>query len=355
MLVGILYEPYKKFEENLRIYEKILDHNNIRHVRLDLNDPAFWDIIPRLDLFIFRGRIRDDQQQIIDTILPVIQNEYHIKCFPNLRTYWCYDDKIKEYLLLKSNGIPVIDSWIFWDKKEALRWFPEVELPVVFKLKSGASSSNVILVGNRSQGIRLIRKMFNKGIIPEKIPGNNSTQLKDFRLTKFIRKNSGKIYRLIKGEDPTPFWNRHKNYVFFQKFLPGNQYDTRVLVVNEKAFAFHRYNRKNDFRSSGSRIFDYDPDNIDKNIVKTAFEISAKLQFQSMAYDFLYDENKDIRVCEISYISPEKTVPTLPGYWDKDMKWHNRKMIVQYLHLVEALGMPELKMPSIKTLVPENG
>jgi len=30
------------------------------------------------------------------------------------------------------------------------------------------------------------------------------------------------------------FWLRHKNYVYFQKFLPGNQWDTRVTTAGIK-------------------------------------------------------------------------------------------------------------------------
>jgi len=351
MLVGILYEPCKRFGENLQVYEKILDFNNIEHIRMDASNPDFWNIIPKIDLFIFRGRIRDDQQQLMNTILPIIENHYGVKCFPNLSTYWSYDDKIKEYLLLKSYGFPVIDSYIFWNKKDALNWFRNASLPLVFKLKAGASSSNVILIRKKSQGIRLIKKMFSRGIMPDRIPDIGKTQLKDFKFTKYIRKNGGKLLRLIKGMDPTPFWNRHKNYIYFQKYLPGNSFDTRVVVVNHKAFAFRRLNRKKDFRSSGSKSFDFNPGKVDTQIIRKAFEVSERMQFQSMAYDFLYNERKEIYICEISYISPEETIPKLPGYWDRDLVWHSEQFVIQYLHLVEALKMPELKMPIIHDLI----
>ena len=43
-----------------------------------------------------------------------------------------------------------------------------------------------------------------------------------------------------------------KDYVYFQKFLPNNKYDIRIVVIGDRAFGFIRYNRENDFRASGS-------------------------------------------------------------------------------------------------------
>lgn len=44
----------------------------------------------------------------------------------------------------------------------------------------------------------------------------------------------------------------HKGYIYFQDFIPNNNYDTRVKVIGNRCAALRRYNRKNDFRASGS-------------------------------------------------------------------------------------------------------
>ncbi len=100
---------------------------------------------------------------------------------------------------------------------------------------------------------------------------------------------------------PLPALELHKNYAYFQKFLPGNAYDTRVTVIGNRAFGYRRYTRDNDFRSSGSGKIDYDPKAIDLISVEIGHAISKKLCFQSMAYDFLYDENGKAALCEMSY------------------------------------------------------
>ena len=53
-------------------------------------------------------------------------------------------------------------------------------------------------------------------------------------------------------------------------------YDTRVTVIGGRAFAFRRFNRDDDFRSSGSGKIDYNMEEIDKRMIKLALKVSKK-------------------------------------------------------------------------------
>ncbi|MHA1381062.1 MAG: hypothetical protein ACTSRG_22065 [Candidatus Helarchaeota archaeon] len=345
MLVGIHKDPYGKFCEFLERYEDILNFNGIEHIRLDTSQPDFWEQIAKLDLFIFRWRHIDDHHQMAKTIIPIIEKEIGVKCFPNMQTCWHYDDKIRQYYLLKSHGFPVIKSWIFWDKKEALNWIKNASFPLVFKLKGGASSENVILVKTKNQAKKLVNRMFGKGILSGKIPGFGNVKYKDLNLYKTIHHLGGNVLRILRDEDISSFWQKHKNYVLFQKFLPNNKYDTRVIIIGNKAMAFRRFCRKNDFRASGSNYKDLNPKNIDPDFIKLAFNISTDLKFQSMAYDFIYDESSAPKLIEMSYTCPDKTLIKCPGYWDSKLKWHEGHYWPQYFHLMDALNLPDLKHP----------
>jgi len=348
MLVGIHKDQYGKFCPFLQKYEEILDYNNIEHIRLDASDEDFWEKVKKLDLFIFRWTHIDDHHQMAKTIIPIVEKQMGIKCFPNLATSWHYDDKIREYYLLKQAGFPVIDSYIFWDKNKALKWAENADYPVVFKLKGGASSQNVLLIKKKSIAKKLIKKMFCSGINPNKFSFSGSTKHKDFNLYKTIHHWGGNVLRKYRGEDISPFWQKHKNYVLFQKFLPNNKYDTRITVIGNRALAFRRFNRKNDFRSSGSGKINYNLDNIDLNFVKIAFQISKKLGFQSMSYDFLYNEDGKPEFSEISYTYQDVAVRNCPGYWDSNLNWHEGHYWPQYFQLMDALEMPELKQPEME-------
>lgn len=345
MIVGIHKDQYGKFCPFLQKYEEILDYNNIEHIRLDASEPDFWDKVEKLGLFIFRWSQTDWPKQLAHTILPIIENEMKIKCFPNQATCWHYDDKIREYYLLKQHGFPIIDSYIFWDNKKALKWTETAEYPVIFKLTGGAGARNVILIKNKNQAIRYIKKMFGKGINPNNFKFSGSTYNKDVGLYKKIHKMGGNVLRKYKGEDISPYWQIHKNYVLFQKFLPYNNYDTRITVIGDRAYSLQRNNRKDDFRASGSGILNYNKKDIDLNMLKIAFEISKNMKFQSMAYDFLYDNNKPV-ICEISYTFPYGAfLLDCPGYWDSNLNWHEGHFWPQYFQLMDALEMPELKQP----------
>ena len=83
MLVGIHTSKLSKFSKSLEVYEKILDYNNIDHIRLDINEPDFWEKVRKLDLFIFRFYGATDLKEVAKAIMPVIQNYMGIKCFPD--------------------------------------------------------------------------------------------------------------------------------------------------------------------------------------------------------------------------------------------------------------------------------
>lgn len=345
--VGIHNDPYGKFCPFLERYETILDHNNIDFTRLDVNRPGFWERVRELDLFIFRMNMMDSSQQTAKTILPIVERDLGIKCFPNMATWWSFDDKVKQYYLLKQNGFPVIDTWVFWDEEEALKWVETATFPLVFKLRGGASAHNVILVKTKSQAMELTRRMFGKGVPSGVIRHKGNRTIRSAPLSKRIRRLGGKMLRRANGEDSTAFWKINKNYVHFQAFLPGNQYDTRVVVIGDRAFAFRRFNRENDFRASGSGDNDINPENIDRDFIRIAFDISHTLKFQSMAYDFIYDESGNSRVIEMSYTFPDKTIPSCPGYWDPEFNWHEGHYWPQYLQLMDALKNPGLKQPEM--------
>ncbi len=341
MLVGIHKDPYGKFCRFLERYEEILDFNGVDHIRLEASQSGFWERIRTLDLFIFRWAHYDSDRQLAHTILPVIEEEMAIKCFPDWKTCWHYDDKIKEYYLLKQHGFSMVDSYIFWEKKAALEWLRTADFPLVFKLKGGAGAKNVILVKNRRQAVKFVNKMFGKGLIPRAIDRNK------IDIKREIRHLGGNLLRKIKGEDILENWQLQKNYILFQKFLPDNKYDTRVTTIGDRAFVFRRFNREDDFRASGSGKIDYDVEKVDKRCIEIAFSVSKKMHFQTMAYDFLFNPDDEPQFSEISYTYLDTAIYNCPGYWDSNLNWHDGHFWPQYCQLVDALSLPYLKQPNL--------
>lgn len=332
----------------LKRYEQILRFNGIECVWLDVNKNNFWETVSNLDLFIYQWEHYDKPKQLAQIVIPIIEYEMKIPCFPNWKTSWHFDDKIKQYYLLKHHGFPITECYIFWEKEEALRWLQAASMPIVFKLKGGAGSSNVILVRNKSNARRLILAMFEKGIRSGRIIDKDNLYMKYSSPYERLRRFAGNILRRLRGEYEPLYWQLEKNYVLFQKFLPNNLFDTRVSIIGERAFAFRRFNRKNDYRASGSGKINYDLDKIDLQAVEIGFSISNKLGFQSMAYDFLINESKKLEICEISYTYVDTAVYNCPGYWDRNLNWHQGHFWPQYCQLLDVLRLPHLKQPEIE-------
>ena len=85
------------------------------------------------------------------------------RVFPDFNTTWHFDDKVGQKYLLEAIGAPLVPSYVFYSKREALEWAKQTSFPKVFKLRGGAGSANVRLVRTRSEAYRLISKAFTSG------------------------------------------------------------------------------------------------------------------------------------------------------------------------------------------------
>lgn len=253
-----------------------------------------------------------------------------IKVFPDFKTGWHFDDKVAQKYLLEKIGAPLVPSYVFYDKQEAIEWAKQTHYPKVFKLKGGAGSANVRLVKSEKDALNLIKKSFGKGFSQY----DRFSALKE-RFRKFNEKKESFIYllkgiaRLFIGTDFGKKQPNEKGYIYFQDFLPNNDSDLRIIIIGNKAFAIKRLVRKNDFRASGSGEIDYDPQSIDKNCIRLAFDINEKINAQSIAFDFIWDKNGTPLVVEISYGFAVKAYDYCLGYWDKNLNWHKEKFIPQ--------------------------
>lgn len=346
MRIGIIHRYEASNHTDIEVYKKILAFNNIDFKVLNVSDSKFWEDIKSIDRLIYKWANTSSDLQIAHTILPIIENHYNIKCFPSQATSWHYDDKIREYYLLKRYGYPMAESFIFWNKKDAKEFIKTVKFPLVHKLTGGSGSTAVSIVKSQRKAKWIVKKAFGRGV--NQNPGFLQTlRVYNYNLRNIYRKYGIQLRNFLIGKDVTPHWMKHKNYVLFQKFYPNNTYDTRVQITGNRGYAFIRYNRENDFRASGSNNWSLDKSKIDLDMVRIAFEISQKLNFQSMAYDFIYDENKKPVIVEISYCYgdyPEFST----GYWDPTLNWHDGSYLPQYLELIDLLEMPELKQPIIE-------
>lgn len=254
------------------------------------------------------------------------------KIFPNSKTCWHYDDKVGQKYLLEAIKAPLVPSYVFYDKRDALRWAAQTTYPKVFKLRGGASSHNVKLVKNFPHAKKILNQCFGKGF-----KYNSRARCLKERLWHFKRdKNITSFFNIARGIGrlfiPTVAARKmpvEKNYAYFQDFIPNNDSDIRIVIVGNRAFAIKRMIREGDFRASGSGKFKYNRHEIDKECVKIAFDISQKTHTQSLAYDFIFSNGNPMLV-EISYAYTSTAYWKCPGYWDNFLVWHEAPVIPEY-------------------------
>ncbi len=267
-----------------------------------------------------------------------------IKVFPDFETCWHFDDKVGQKYLLEGIDAPLVKSYVFYDKDTSLKWISKTSFPKVFKLRGGAGSSNVRLIKSKCKARQLARKAFSLGFVQynrfegfkRRIVGVCSGSEGYLGILKgFIRFFIGSPYTKY-----SKMHGREKGYLYFQDFVPNNRFDVRVVVTGNKAFAIKRMTPKGDFRASGSGLIRYERKEIDEKCIRIAFDVNEKIKAQSVTYDFVFTENGDPMIVEISYGYYSPAYRNCPGYWDGNLIWHDAQVtpeVWQLEHLLSSL------------------
>ena len=242
--------------------------------------------------------------------------------FPDFNTAWHFDDKVGQKYLLESIKAPIVPSYVFYEKKEALAWAKNTGYPKVLKLRKGAGSSNVKKIEDFYQAKKVIKKAFGKGFSPY----DKWANLKErwYKYGKGLTSSWGVIKGILRFGRSTEFARvsgNERGYIYFQDYIPGNEYDIRVIVINDKAFAIKRLVREDDFRASGSGKVLFDKEHFDEATISLSFEIREKLKSQCLAIDYVYDNGNPL-IVEISYGFIKEVYYQCTGYWDRDLNWH---------------------------------
>lgn len=334
MIIAIHHREFSFSERWIEFCKK----NNIEYKLVNAFDS---DIINQLNgcyAFIWHYHHAEFKDVMVAKKILFSLEHSGVKVFPNFNTNWHFDDKVAQKYLLESVNAPLIPSFVFYDKENALKWAESTEFPKVFKLKGGAGSSNVKLVKDFNHCKKLINKSFGNGFKQFDSLTNLKDEFKRFKENKISFKNLlGNFYKMITSTHFSKNMPKEKGYIYFQEFIPNNDSDIRVIVIANKAFALKRLVRKGDFRASGSGEILYDKNEIDERCLKIAFETNKSIKAQSIAYDFVFDNNNEPLIIEISYGFSVTPYNECQGYWDSELNWYEEKFNPQVWMLKEII------------------
>jgi glutathione synthase/RimK-type ligase-like ATP-grasp enzyme len=207
---------------------------------------------------------------------------------PNWDTFWHYDNKRAQAYLFELQDIPSPWTFISHSCPEADTRVSELKYPVVSKRADGASSDNVRLLATQASARSEVRRVFREPLWV-KVLRRVGVQL---RFTP--RSQSG--------------------YVLWQQFVSSNPRDLRITVIGkDRAFAFWRNNRPDDFRASGSGLIDYTVENVEEECL-FCLDICRRNNFDSMAFDLVYYEGRFV-ILEMSCAFNDEAVYRAPAHF----------------------------------------
>lgn len=261
------------------------------------------------------------------------------KVFPDFRSAWHFDDKVAQKYLFEAIGAPLVPSYAFFSKAEAMQWARKSEFPIVFKLRGGAGSQNVRLVKSRAESVKLIKRAFGRGFAKYDAWGSLAERIRKYRLgLASFREVAKGMARLFYPPQYARWASRERGYIYFQDFIPQNDSDTRIIVIGKKAFALKRYVREGDFRASGSGNFAVAKELFDERCVGISFDVCKKLRLQVGVFDYVFDVDNEPLIVEVSCGYSHEIYDACPGFWDEQLNWHEGKTVKEEWMVELLLG-----------------
>lgn len=269
--------------ENYYKYKKFLDHNKLRYETFNIHTSDWLEKVYNYDIIIW-GMDSDPASLYEEKTKIYFLEKYLNKfCYPSAEELWAYEDKIRQYYILKHNNMPVVPTFITFDKKEALQYIENTEFPKVAKLNNSSGSTGVTLVKSKSKAKNLINKVFANG-------------------------------------SQTPYtYIKQKNYILFQDFIDDADYDLRVIIIGDMAFGYYRLKPKNDFRASGAGI--YLKKELPIDAIKIALKAKSLFNARMIAVDMINSKKTNQHyIIEASIFfgvdTPEQLkINNIPGYY----------------------------------------
>jgi glutathione synthase/RimK-type ligase-like ATP-grasp enzyme len=295
---------------------------------VDATRADIFQALAGCDAFMWRYGFRAPERLFAARIIASVEHALGLPVFPSWKSAWHFEDKISQFYLLNAAGIPMPRTWVFWDKEAALAFLRTATFPLVIKLAAGFRSGNVRLLESAEEGTYWVEQLFGAGLwsvgpLPDHAPAR-----------RMLRRAKAAAKALAGIAPPLPSLREElqRGYFYVQEFLAGNEFDTRVTVIGNRAFAFRRMNRPGDFRASGGGRLDWDRSQIDLQMVRLAFATARRLQTQSVAVDAM--RRGDERVLgEVSYTYASWAVRDCPGHWilkgdpeTGDLQWVDGQM-----------------------------
>jgi hypothetical protein len=201
---------------------------------------------------------------------------------PHFKYFRAHHNKVFMEILrdLSTNSkIKNIQSLYYGSFEEFNAKRSNLNLPVIVKPSEGSTSHGVKLAKTKNNLIKAVSKVS-----------------KSYNMIDATKNYIKSIIR--------PYHKKTSNYrhkFIIQNYIPNLNHDYKVLVYADKYFVLKRHNRKNDFRASGSGLFEW-PEDVSPKLLDYANEIYRCFDVPYISLDIGWD-GRNFYLFEFQFLS----------------------------------------------------
>jgi hypothetical protein len=271
--------------------------NEINYRIVNLTSKDWLEEIQELpcDILLAKpGGLTTLYKQLYDERIYILAYVLGYKIYPSPLEIFIYENKRFLSYWLKANNIPHPQTWVLYDREEALKFAEGIQYPVVAKANIGASGSGVLILHNSSEAVKYISDTYSgKGARRRSGPNLEKGGLirRGFHYVLHpadIRKKLD-IYKSVRSDVQSDF-------VIFQEYIE-HEYEWRVVRISESFFV-HKKLKKGE-KASGALLKVYDNPPLD--LLDFVKEITNRHGFYSQAID-VFESDRGYLVNEMQCI-----------------------------------------------------
>lgn len=243
--LGIL----KEFWHTHRHYVNACTELKVKYKVLDVTGPDWQEVIRQsgCDIFLVVPSVSfSTWKQMYDERVRTIAEDLRYPIFPDYSALWMWESKRRMHYWLAANKVSHPETWVFYDRPQALQFADTAKLPIVFKSNMGSGASGVMIFKERGPLRKHINRCFRKGY------------------TNYRR-----------GPHDKEFGN-----VLFQEYLPDVK-EWRVVRIGRSYFGFEKLRSGSFHSGSHMRAYSMPPAEL-LDFAKDVFERGG---FNSLSLD----------------------------------------------------------------------
>jgi hypothetical protein len=233
-------------------------------------------------------------KQLYDERLYILNTVLRKKIYPSFEEILIYENKRLLAYWLKASGIPHAETWIYYDRVEALDFVMSCELPVVAKTAIGAAGSGVKIITDRRDLEKYVERVFSsKGISRRWGPNLRKEDL--WRRSLNRMKNIPGALSYFRDKYVSSRSDIQTMFVILQKYIKCD-FEWRAVRIGDSYFAHKKLRSRGEMFSGTSRVGWEGPS---AGLLDFVRDVCDRRNFFSQAVDIFQDQGGRFLVNEL--------------------------------------------------------